>query len=83
MYGDKGDQYDIFEIGTGKGLSLREIALLYEKFRGKRVNIGWGKLPYRDREIFDRVANIDHTRVLLNWEARYDVEAGFKDWLSE
>lgn len=79
--GDKGNIYDIFEIGTGKGLSLRQVARLYEQFRGKRANIEWGKLPYRDREIFDRVANVDHTRALLNWEPHYDIEAGFKDWL--
>jgi len=40
-----------FALKANKRYTLRELAKLYEKVIGKRLNIKWGKMKYRKREV--------------------------------
>jgi len=40
-----------FAVTSGERMSLRELAALFEKTTGKKLNINWGKRPYRPREV--------------------------------
>ena len=36
-----------FHLGTGRGISIRELAEMIEGEYGKKCNINWGGRPYR------------------------------------
>ena len=41
-----------FDLRSDETFTLREIARLIETIAGKRPNIRWGALPYREKEVF-------------------------------
>lgn len=45
-----------YHLGSGRGISLRELASLLEKKYNKKCNIAWGALPYRERDVMYAVA---------------------------
>ena len=75
--GQHGEEY---HLGTGKGTSIRELAVLYEKLTGKKCNIEWGGLSYRKRDIMHAVAPIGKL-LNLGWKSRIKLENGIVDTL--
>lgn len=67
-----------FHIGTGKGLSLRDVASVVEKVYNKKCNIHWGGRPYRERDTMHAVAPISKNLELVNWKAKIDVQRGIQ-----
>ncbi len=67
-----------FEIGSGKSITLKEVASILEKLCSKKANINWGALGYRKNEIFDLTADITKAKELLNWQPKYTLERGLK-----
>ena len=67
-----------FHIGTGKGLSIKELAAVVEKVYGTKCNIRWGGRPYRERDTMHAVAPIAKNLALINWRAQIDVEQGIR-----
>ena len=63
-------------VGTGVGLSIKELVANLEEITGKRTNINWGAIPYRKRDIMYAVANIEETKTLLNWKPNYSIKEG-------
>lgn len=51
----KGEEY---HLGTGKGTSIRELAKMVETRYGKKCNINWGGISYRERDVMHAVAPI-------------------------
>ncbi len=67
-----------YHLGTGRGISIRELANIVEKISGIRPNIGWGKKPYRRRDIIHSVAPISDLKRDFNWEASISILEGMK-----
>lgn len=65
-----------FHIGTGKGISIRELVAIVEQVYGRKCNIRWGGRPYRERDTMHAVAPIGKNLALVNWRAQISVEQG-------
>lgn len=68
----KMEQYYLF---SGREMSLRQVADLYSSVNNVKLNINWGKRPYRDREVMTIYKG---GKVLPNWEPTVTLEEGLK-----
>lgn len=76
LAGRDGAEVETFEIGSGEGLTLRQVADVYAQCRGRPLGIAWGGRPYRPREVFHRTADLSAARKALGWQPRYDMRTG-------
>lgn len=72
---------ETFYAGTGKGLSIRELGMLIEKISGKKLNVKWGGLPYRVRDVMRAVAPLFKNNSKIPWKAFIEIESGIKERL--
>lgn len=72
------ENYQDFNIGTDKTISIKELANTLERISNKKLNIEWGAKEYSKKEIF--YANCDNkkARKFLNWEPKYNINSGIK-----
>lgn len=66
------DSIEIFNIGTGRGLSTLEIVEGFEKATGVKVN--WEYAPRREGDIEKVWGNVDKAVSILGWKAEADLE---------
>jgi CDP-paratose synthetase len=59
---------------AGKKYTLKQIAEAYEQAAGKKLNIEWGAIPYRDNQIMDPYAG----EILPGWSQKISLEQGMK-----
>ena len=67
---------EIFNIGTGKGLSTLEVVLGFEKATGVKVN--WTYAPRREGDIEQVWGNVDKANKVLGWKAETPTEEVLK-----
>ena len=71
--------FNVFNIGSGKSYSVREIADIitkkYSELTGKNVSIIYMK-DERKGEIADTIANIGKAKKILKWSPEIDIETG-------
>lgn len=67
-----------FYIGTGRGYSLREVAVELESITGKTLNINWGAREYRDRDTMYSVAPISSNPLQSLWKSRINLHEGLE-----
>lgn len=60
-------------LGSGIGHSLREVASIVENISGKKCNINWGALEYRQSEIMHAVAPIGEL-INIGWKPSHSLE---------
>ena len=65
----------VFALNTGRRLTLKELVAVLDTIAGRRLNIRWGDLPYRDNQIF--VPNRAAVR-LPGWSPRVPLEEGLQ-----
>ena len=65
-----------FNIGTGKSISIKELANLMIKISGKQLELIFDNLPPGDVKL--STANISNSKKYLNWEPETSLEAGLK-----
>lgn len=65
-----------FHLGTGRGTSIREVATMMEEISGKKCNINWGGVPYRDMDIMHAVAPVSQNMPLINWQTKISLKEG-------
>lgn len=65
----EGGQSDKFNVGTGKGFSVKEVINAVEKVTGRKVPYVVG--PRREGDPPELVANSDKLQKLLGWEPRF------------
>ncbi len=65
---------DEYVLSSGFQLSLKDIALEFERVSGLKLNIEWGGRPYRDREVMFPWRG----KVLKGWRARVSLEEGIR-----
>ena len=61
------DAVEVFNIGTGKGLSTLEVVEGFEKATGVKVN--WEYAPRREGDIEQVWGNVDKANKVLGWKA--------------
>ena len=64
-----------FHLGTGKGTSLKELAILIESVTSKKTKIIWGGKEYRSSDVMYAVADISN----LKWKPRVSLLEGIKN----
>lgn len=69
---------NVFNIGSGKSLQVKEVALLAAKGIGKNSSnlIKFGAIPFRRNEVMDYSVNIKHASELLGWKPMTSLESG-------
>lgn len=63
---------EVFNLGTGQGVTVLEAIGAFEKVSGKKLNYEIG--PRRPGDVVAIYANNDKARKLLGWEPKYNLE---------
>lgn len=71
--------YVVINLGTGKGITVREMVTAFEKVYSKQVNKA--EKPPRPGDVAGAYANADKAKKLLDWEAELPIEQGIADAL--
>lgn len=67
--------YEAYAISNYPALiSLKSLASLYQKIIKKNININWGRLPYRKREVM--IPWNPKNYILPNWKPIFDLNTG-------
>lgn len=77
--GNPPDRYAVINLGTGRGVTVRELVTAFEKVWGRPINKA--DCPPRPGDIAGACASADTARRLLDWEARLPIEQGISDAL--
>ncbi len=64
---------EIFNLGTGNGVTVLELIKAFEKVSGLKLNYKIG--PRRIGDVVEVYANNNRARNLLGWETKYDLDA--------
>ncbi len=83
VYSNKKFSSATIPIGSGKALSLRKVAKVYEDCIKQPLNIEWEGISYRPREVMKSVANLGPARELLGWQPDFDISSGITHMLRE
>lgn len=76
---DPGTPYAVINLGTGKGVTVREMVDAFEKVIGKPINKS--EKPPRPGDVAGSYANADKAKRLLDWSADLPIEKGIEDAL--
>lgn len=66
-----------YVLTSGRQIPLKELAQLFCKVSGRKLNIDWGGRPYRDREVMVPWKGMP----VPGWESKVKVEEGIKLFL--
>ncbi|MCK4736034.1 MAG: NAD(P)-dependent oxidoreductase [Methanophagales archaeon] len=76
------NRVEIINIGSGKGITLKEIALCIAKQLGANENLlQFGAIPYRPDEMMYLVANIEKAKGILGWKPKTSLEKGIENMI--
>ncbi len=70
------ENFGFFNVGTGKSISIKQLAQLMIKLSGKSLEPNFDKLP--DGDIHDSEADTTLSEKLLSWKAETPLEEGLK-----
>lgn len=76
QYGMSGKTY---VLGSGEGKSLREYIEIIRKVVNPIANIGYGEVPYSEKQVMYLCADIEELRKDTGFEARFSFEEGVRD----
>lgn len=77
--GEPPDGYLVINLGTGHGVTVRELVNAFEKVIGKEINKVEG--PRRPGDAAGAFTNADSALKLLGWKAELSIEQGIRDAL--
>jgi len=77
--GNPEDNYLVINLGTGKGVTVRELVNAFEKVVGEAINKADG--PRRPGDTAGSFCNADTAQKLLGWKAQLSIEQGIADAL--
>jgi UDP-glucose 4-epimerase len=77
LMGDKAEgNYDVFNLGTGKGNSVLEVVKTFEKASGKKLP--YRIAPRREGDVIAAYADTQKANEVLNWKAKNTLEEALK-----
>ena len=71
--------YLVINLGTGRGVTVRELVEAFERVWGSKINKS--EAPPRPGDVAGACADAARARELLGWRARLDIEQGIRDAL--
>jgi UDP-glucose 4-epimerase len=74
-----GEPSSIINLGTGSGVTVRELILTVERVLGRQVPVRNG--PRRLGDAVGGFANVDRARTILNWSTQHSLEDGVRSAL--
>ena len=77
--GNPEENYLVVNLGTGRGVTVRELVNAFEKVVGETINKSEG--PRRPGDTAGSFCNADTAKRLLDWQAELSVEQGIQDAL--
>ncbi len=77
--GNPGDHYLVINLGTGHGVTVRELVKAFENVYGKKVALR--EMPPRPGDVAGAYANADTAERLLGWKATHTIEQSIADAL--
>jgi len=77
--GNPPDNYLVINLGTGRGVTVRELVNAFEKVVGEEINKSDG--PRRPGDTAGSFCNADTAMRLLGWKANLPIEQGIADSL--
>ena len=77
--GNPADNYLAINLGTGRGVTVRELVTAFEKVTGQPLNKADG--PARPGDVAGSFCNADTAKRLLGWQAELSIEQGISDAL--
>ena len=77
--GEPDTPYVVINLGTGEGVTVREMVDAFEHVYGQTINKA--EKPPRPGDIAGAFANANKARDLLGWEAQLNIEQGIEDAL--
>ena len=83
VYKKDNSKPELFFIGSGRGLKLRNIGRIFERCAGGSLNVKWGGRPYRTREIMYSKADNRLTKKRLKWKPKFNLKDGINDMLKK
>lgn len=72
-----------FDCCTGIGHSIRSVGELIETISGKRCNLDWGKLSYREQDIMYAVGDPTEAYEILKWTPQHTLENTIRESLGK
>ncbi|MEW6468152.1 MAG: UDP-glucose 4-epimerase GalE [Bacteroidota bacterium] len=69
---EKAPDYDVFNLGTGKGVTVLEAVKAFEKASGIKLNYRMG--PRRKGDVEAIYSDCSKARTVLGWSPKYDIE---------
>lgn len=69
---------EIINIGSGREITIRQLALTIHRLCGRRSRLRLGELDYRPTEIWRMSADARKARRLLGWAPRVSLEEGLQ-----
>lgn len=75
------DNYEVFNVGTGKGSSVLEVIQSFERVSGKKLN--YRIVDRRAGDIVTAYANTTKANTVLGWKSEYTLDEAMKsawDW---
>ena len=79
LAGNPPDNYLVINLGTGQGVTVRELVTAFEKVIGQPINKREG--ARRPGDSVGSYANADTAKRLLGWQAKFSIEQGIADAL--
>lgn len=70
---DLPQKHEIFNIGTGNTVSVREVVSQIKKIIGVELESDWGAIPHRKSEIWFTCADISKTENFLKWQPKIQI----------
>jgi UDP-glucose 4-epimerase len=70
--GHKGEAYSVYNLGTGKGVSVLEAIHAFEKVSGKKLNYAMG--PRRAGDVVQIYSNSEKAKKDLGWIPKYNID---------
>lgn len=69
-----------FALSSPERMSLKDLAVLYQKATDSQLNINWGKRPYREREV---MLPWEHGEPVPGWKPQYSLTQAIQKTLME
>jgi nucleoside-diphosphate-sugar epimerase len=68
--------HQIFNIGTGRPYSIREVVERIRAIVSPSTELSWGTVPHRKNEVWFNSGNVARAHAVLNWEPRTGIDEG-------
>ena len=66
-------KHEIFNIGTGNAISIREVISQLKEIIGSSIEPEWGAIPHRKNEVWFICADISKTKGFLKWKPKTQI----------